>query len=109
MSAAEKKKYEEELKRREEELAKSQPSPAELAKESEKKKIKEEEAAKRKKTEYFDYKTTYQYIQNLRKLGQIYVNDAPLASLSTSNSIAEMKCKLNVMGVKMTEDIRKLA
>jgi hypothetical protein len=37
------------------------------------------------------------------------VNDAPLASLSTSNSIAEMKCKLNVMGVKMTEDIRKLA
>lgn len=39
----------------------------------------------------------------------MYVNDAPLASLTTSNSIAEVKFRHNVMGVKMTEEIRKLA
>lgn len=109
MSAAEKKKYEEEQKRREEELAKTQPTEAELQKEAAKKHQKDLEAKKRKEVEYFDYKTTYRYIQNLRKLGAVYVNDAPLACLTTSNSVAEMKCKLNVMGIKMTEEIRKMA
>ena len=56
-----------------------------------------------------DYKTTYNYLQNIQHLGQVYVNDAPLASLTTSNSVAEVKFRHNVMGVKMTEEIRKLA
>ena len=37
------------------------------------------------------------------------VNEAPLASLSTSNSVPEVKCAQNVMGIKMTEEVRKLA
>jgi len=37
------------------------------------------------------------------------VIDAPLATLTTSNSIAEVHHRHNVMGVKMTEEIRKLA
>jgi 3-phosphoglycerate kinase len=32
-----------------------------------------------------------------------------MASLSSSNSIAEIKCKKRVMGMRMTEEIRKLA
>lgn len=42
-------------------------------------------------------------------MGQVLVNDAPLASLTNSNSVAEVKCSQNVMGVKMTEEVRKLA
>ena len=60
--------------------------------------------------EYFDTKTTYKYLSNLGKqLGTLYVNDAPLSCLSTSNSVAEIKCSRKVMGVKMTEEVRKLA
>lgn len=36
------------------------------------------------------------------------MNDAPLATLTGSTSIAEIKCHRKVMGVKMTEEIRKL-
>ena len=36
------------------------------------------------------------------------MNDAPLATLSGSTSIAEIKCNRKVMGVKMTEELRKL-
>lgn len=43
------------------------------------------------------------------QLGSLYVNDAPLACLTTSNSVAEIKCDRKVMGVKMTEEVRKLA
>ena len=42
-------------------------------------------------------------------MGTVMVNEAPLASLTTSNSVPEVKCAQNVMGLKMTEDIRKLA
>lgn len=60
--------------------------------------------------EYFDTKTTYKYLSNLGKqLGTLYVNDAPLACLTTSNSVAEIKCDRKVMGLKMTEEVRKLA
>ena len=60
--------------------------------------------------EYFDSQTTYKYLSNIGKpLGQIYVNDAPLSCLTSSNSVAEIKCDRKVMGVKMTEDVRKLA
>ena len=42
-------------------------------------------------------------------MGTVMVNEAPLASLTTSNSVPEVKCAQNVMGLKMTEDVRKLA
>ena len=111
MSAAEKKKYEEELKKKqEEELLKLQSrTPAEIEKEQKKAQQKEEETRKRLQAEYFDYKTTQNYLQNIQKLGQIYVNDAPLASLTTSNTVADLRFNQHVMGVKMTEEIRKLA
>lgn len=59
--------------------------------------------------EYFDYKTIHKYKENLGIYGDIYVNDAPMMTLSQSNSIAEIKCKRRVMGVRMTEEIRKLS
>ena len=93
MSAAEKKKYEEELKKKqEEELLKLQSrTPAEIEKEQKKAQQKEEETRKRLQSEYFDYKTTQHFLQNIQKLGQIYVNDAPLASLTTSNTVADLR------------------
>ena len=48
-------------------------------------------------------------MQDLQSLGSIYVNDAPSATLTTSNSIAEVNHKQNVMGPKMSEELRKLA
>lgn len=59
--------------------------------------------------EYFDYKTIHKYKEHLGKYGDIYVNDAPMMSLTNSNSIAEIKCKKKVMGIRMTEEVRKLA
>ena len=110
MSAAEKKKYEEEQKKKEDELAKSQTkTSAEIEREEQLKLKKEEEAARRAEEEYFDYKTTNRLLQNLQNFGSVYVNDAPLASLSTSNTVSDVKFRTHVMGVKVTEDIRKLA
>jgi len=60
--------------------------------------------------EHFDAFTTYKYLKNIgNPLGSIYVNDSPLACLTTSNSVAEIKCDRKVMGVKMTEEVRKLS
>ena len=44
-----------------------------------------------------------------KSLGSLYVNDAPLACLTTSNSVSDIKCSRKVMGLKMTEEVRKLA
>jgi len=68
MSAAEKKKYEEELKKKqEEELIKLQSkTPAEIEKELKRAQQKEEETRKRIQSEYFDYKTTYSFLQNIQ-------------------------------------------
>lgn len=64
MSAAEKKKYEEELKKKQdEELLKLQSrSPAEIEKEQKRAQLKEEETRKRLQSEYFDFKTTYNFL-----------------------------------------------
>ena len=70
---------------------------------------KEEETRKRIHSEHFDYKTTYGFLNSIQKFGQIYVNDAPLASLTTSNTVADLRFNQHVMGVKMTEEVRKLA
>jgi len=48
--------------------------------------------------EYFDFRTIHKYKENLGKYGDIYVNDAPLMSLTNSNSIAEIRCPRKVMG-----------
>lgn len=110
LSPAERKKYEEEQKKKaEEEAAKPQPTQAELEREARLLKQREDAAEQRKIDDYFDYKSTYKYLQNLQALGSVYVLDAPLATLSTSNSVAEVKHKHNVMGVKLTEEMRKLA
>lgn len=59
--------------------------------------------------EYFDFKTIHKFKENLGKLGDIFVNDAPLMTLTNSNSIAEIKCQKKVMGIRMTQEVRKLA
>ena len=44
-----------------------------------------------------------------RQLVTLYVNEAPLACVSTSDSLSEIICNRKVMGIKMKEEIRKLA
>lgn len=111
MPAVDRKKYEEELKKREElELAKSQPTDEEIAKAAEANAIKEQADQLRKKAEYFDSRTIYSHLKNLSGMGLVLVNDAPLACLSaSSNSVSEARCAQNVLGVRLTEEIRKLA
>jgi hypothetical protein len=67
MSAAEKKKYEEEQKKKaEDELTKTLSRPqADVDREIRKLKQKENEALQRKTEDYFDYKSTYNYLQNI--------------------------------------------
>jgi len=69
---------------------------------------KEEAERLKREAEYFDYKTIHKFKENLGRYGEIYVNDAPIATLSGSNSISEIKCRRKVMGVKMTEELRKI-
>jgi hypothetical protein len=45
----------------------------------------------------------------LGALGEIYINDAPQASLTSSNTVSEIKCPKKVLGMKMTEDIRSIS
>ena len=70
---------------------------------------KEEAERKKREMEYFDLKTIQKYKEQLGKYGEIYVCDAPLATLSASNSIAEIRCPRKVMGVRITEELRKLS
>lgn len=117
MTAAEKKKADEEAKKKAEEDSKAAAAQADSAESriereraEEQERVKEEARQKRLNEEYFDMKTTYGYLSNLGKqLGSIYVNDAPLACLTASNSVAEIKCDRKVMGVKLTEEVRKLS
>jgi len=111
------KKKEEEMKKKADEeaalLAKKKAEEAALnnlteEEKAEIKRQKEEAERKKREAEYFDYRTIHKYKGNLGRYGEIYVNDAPLATLSQSNSVAEIKCKRKVMGVKMTEELRKL-
>lgn len=74
----------------------------------EQQRIKEEAERRKRELEYFDYKTIYKYKELLGRYGEVYINDAPLMSLSNSNSVAEIHCKRRVMGVRMTEEVRKL-
>jgi 3-phosphoglycerate kinase len=110
-----KKKMEEELKKKAEEEAKKKAEEASKEKplsEEEKAELlrqKEESLRIKRELEYFDFRTIHKFKENLGYYGDIYVNDAPLMSLSGSNSVAEIKCKKKVMGMRMTEEIRKIA
>jgi hypothetical protein len=66
------------------------------------KRQKEEAERIKKEMEYFDYKTIHRYKELLGRYGDIYINDAPLMTLTNSNSIAEIKSKKKVMGIWMT-------
>lgn len=44
----------------------------------------------------------------LAKLGEVYVNDALDASLTHSNTVADLRTENKVMGIRMTEEVRKL-
>ena len=59
--------------------------------------------------EKFNSNTIHQFKKNLGSLGDIYINDAPLASLTNSNTVSEIKCSKKVMGMKMTEELRNIA
>jgi len=111
MNPAEKKKWEEEQKKKEEESKEGAAERIRQAEiEAEQARLREEARKQREIDDYFDYKTTYNYLHRIGKqFGHIYVNDAPLASLTSSNSVAEIKCSRKVMGIAMTEEIRKLA
>lgn len=111
MNPAEKKKWEEEQKKKEKEESENTAEKLRKAEqEAELARKKEEERRQREIEDYFDFKTTYEYLNRLgKKFGTVYVNDAPLECLSTSNSVAELKCDRKVMGITITEEIRKLS
>jgi hypothetical protein len=81
-----------------------------LEREAEETRRREEIRAAREAEEHFDAQTTFNYLTKLGKnFGSIYVNDAPLACLTTSNSVSELKAGRKVMGLNMTETVRRLA
>lgn len=86
----------------------SKPVLSDAGKEEELKDV-EEAADAEPAPELFNSHTIHQYKKNLGNLGTIYVNDAPLASLTNSNSVSEIKCPQKVMGMKMTEEMRNIA
>lgn len=104
-----KKKMEEELRRKEREEMMNKQNQLSEEEKAEIKRQKEEAERKKKEMEYFDYCTIHRFKETLGKYGDIYVNDAPLATLTNSNTIAEIKCKKKIMGIRMTEEIRKIA
>jgi uncharacterized protein YhaN len=111
LSAAEKKKLEEEAKKKAaEDSVDSQERRMQLEKEQFEADRRESIRLAREAEEHFDAKTTFDYLTKLGKnFGSIYVNDAPLACLTTSNSVSELKASRKVMGLHMTETVRRLA
>jgi 3-phosphoglycerate kinase len=69
----------------------------------------EEPVPEEPEEEKFYSHTIHRFKKSLGNLGQIYVNDAPLASLTNSNTVSEIKCPQKVMGMKMTEEMRNIA
>jgi 3-phosphoglycerate kinase len=69
----------------------------------------EEPVPEEPEEEKFNSHTIHRFKKSLGNLGQIYVNDAPLASLTNSNTVSEIKCPQKVMGMKMTEEMRNIA
>ena len=71
--------------------------------------VQEEVVEEEPKEDPFNSSTIHQYKKNLGSLGDIYINDAPLASLTNSNTVSEVSCSKKVMGMKMTEEMRNIA
>ena len=57
----------------------------------------------------FTVHSIHNYKRNLSNLADLYINDAPMASLTASNSVNEIACKQKIMGMKMTESLRSIA
>jgi len=57
----------------------------------------------------FTSHSIHQFKKNLGTLGDIYINDAPLSSLTSSNTASEIKCAKKVMGMKMSEEMRNIS
>lgn len=57
----------------------------------------------------FTSNTIHQFKKNLGQLGDVYVHDAPLSSLTHSNTQSEICCGKKVMGLKMTEEMRNIS
>lgn len=55
------------------------------------------------------YREIEAFKSKLSSLADIYVNDALDASLTHSNTVADLRIPVKVMGIRMTEEIRKLA
>lgn len=55
------------------------------------------------------YKEIEAFKQKLASLGDVYINDALDASLTNSNTVADLRTEMKVMGIRMTEEVRKLA
>ena len=71
--------------------------------------VQEEVVEEEPQEEPFNSSTIHQFKKNLGSLGDIYINDAPLASLTNSNTVSEVSCSKKVMGMKMTEEMRNIA
>lgn len=69
----------------------------------------EEKAPEEVKPPPFTASSIHAFKKRLGVMGEIYINDAPLASLSTSNTVNEIKCPKKVMGLTMTEELRSIA
>jgi 3-phosphoglycerate kinase len=54
------------------------------------------------------YKEIEAFKNKLSALADIYINDALDASLTHSNTIADLRIPVKVMGIRMTEEVRKL-
>ena len=54
------------------------------------------------------YKEIEAFKSKLSSLADIYINDALDASLTHSNTIADLRIPVKVMGIRMTEEVRKL-
>lgn len=68
----------------------------------------EEEEKEEEAPPPFTVHSIHEYKRHLGDLADLYINDAPQASLSASNSVNEIACKQKIMGMKMTEDLRSI-
>lgn len=112
------KKKEEEVKKKLEEEAKKKAAEEE-AKRLELQRLKEEEEGKegegegeaeqeKEEEKGITFKEIEIFKDQLARLGEVYVNDALDCSLTNSNTVADLRTEHKVMGIRMTEEVRKL-
>jgi len=112
MSAKEKKAYEAEKKAKEEQKKKEEEeaaaAAAAAAAEGEGEEEEKEEEPEEEVIPPVTVKEVSEFKELMAKYADIHVNDALDASLGTSNTITGLRTDLSVMGVRMTQEIRKL-